>query len=151
MQAAFRKPKVLFLCTGNSARSQMGEAFLRHYAGDRYDVYSAGLNPKGINPYTIRVMTENGIDLSGHRSKDIMEYLGKMTFGYLITVCGNAEANSPTTVVGISQRMHWPFDDPAAVQGSDEEILAKFREVRDQIDAKVQEWLVEQQAIMEYE
>lgn len=138
-------PKVLFLCTGNSARSQMAEAFLRHYANDRYDAYSAGLEPKGINPYTVRVMAERGIDLSGQRAKDVMEYLGRISFGYLITVCSNAEARCPTAVMGVARREHWPFDDPAAAEGSDEQILAKFREVRDQLDAKIQEWLVEQE------
>ena len=141
------KPKVLFLCTGNSARSQMAEALLRHHAGDDYDVYSAGLEPKGLNPYTVRVMTEKGIDMSSHYSKDVTEYLGKVNFGYLITVCGHAEANCPTTFLGVSQRIHWPFDDPAAAQGSDEEILAKFREVRDQIEAKIQEWVEEEIAV----
>jgi arsenate reductase (thioredoxin) len=145
MSGTSGKPKVLFLCTGNSARSQIAEALLRHHAGDRYDVYSAGLEPKGLNPYTVRVMTEKGIDMSSHYSKEVTEYLGKVNFGYLITVCGHAEANCPTTFLGVSQRMHWPFDDPAAAQGSDEEILGKFREVRDQIEAKIQEWLVEEQ------
>jgi arsenate reductase len=137
----FGKPKVLFLCTGNSARSQMAEAFLRHYGGDTFEAYSAGLEPKGINPYTVRVMTERGIDISGQRSKDVMEYLGQMSFAHLITVCSNAETRCPTTAMGIAQRQHWPLDDPAAATGSDEEILAKFRQVRDQIDAKIQAWL----------
>lgn len=144
MRDTSNKTKVLFLCTGNSARSQMGEAFLRHYADDHYDVHSAGLEPKGINPYTVQVMKEKGIDMSGHRSKDVTEYLGKVNFGYLITVCGHAEANCPTTFLGVSNRIHWPFDDPAAAEGSEEEILAKFRDVRDQIAVKVQEWVVEQ-------
>ncbi|HJW83217.1 MAG TPA: arsenate reductase ArsC, partial [Anaerolineae bacterium] len=87
------KTKVLFLCTGNSARSLMAEAFLRKYAGDHFDVYSAGLEPKGINPFTAQVLNEAGIDISGQRSKDVAEYLGRVNFGYVITVCSNAEAN----------------------------------------------------------
>lgn len=138
------REKVLFLCTGNSARSIMGEALLRHYAGDHFDVYSAGLEPKGINPYTMRVLAEIGIDTAGQYSKDVMEYLGKVNFGHLITVCGHAEENCPTAFVGVSQRLHWPLEDPAKFEGGDEAKLAKFREVRDQMAAKIQTWLLEQ-------
>jgi len=137
------KTRVLFLCTGNSARSQMAEALLRHHAGDRFDVYSAGLEPKGMNPFTVRVMEEIGISLAGQHSKDVREYMGKLHFGYLITVCANAEERCPTTFPGVSQRMHWAFDDPAAVEGTDEDKLAKFRAVRDQIDRRIHEWLKE--------
>ena len=136
------KPRVLFLCTGNSARSQMAEAWLRHYAGDHYEVHSAGLEPKGINPYTIQVMEECGLDLSGQRSKALAEYLGKVNFGYLITVCGNAEKNCPI-FPGISQRMHWPFDDPADFEGINAEKLARFRQVRDEIETRIIAWLRE--------
>ena len=135
------KAKMLILCTGNSARSQMAEAFLRQYAGDRFDVYSAGLEPHGINPFTRVVMAEVGYDLAGQRSKSVAEYLGKVNFGYLITVCDHAEKNCPTTFLGVSNRLHWSFEDPAAFVGSDEETLAKFREVRDQIDQRIQSWL----------
>jgi arsenate reductase len=128
---------VLFLCTGNSARSLMAEAFLRKYAGDHFEVYSAGLEPKGIHPYTRRVMGERGFDLSGQTSKDVFQYLGRQVFGYVITVCANAEARCPI-FPGVSVRLHWPFDDPAAVAGTDEEKLAKFHEVRDQIDRRIQ-------------
>jgi arsenate reductase (thioredoxin) len=138
------KTKVLFLCTGNSARSHIGEALLRHHVGDHFEVHSAGLEPKGLNPYTIRVMTEIGIDMSGHHSKDVTEYLGKTSFGYLIIVCGHAEQNCPTTFLGAAQRLSWPFDDPAAATGTDEEILAKFREVRDQMDERIHAWLTVQ-------
>lgn len=138
------KTRVLFLCTGNSARSQMAEALLRHYAGDRFEAYSAGLEPKGMNPFTVRVMEEVGLPLTGQSSKDVREYMGKLHFGYLITVCANAEERCPTTFPGVGQRMHWAFDDPAAIEGSDEERLAKFREVRDQIDRRIRDWLAEQ-------
>jgi arsenate reductase len=137
------KIKVLFLCTGNSARSQVAEALLREYAGDHFDVYSAGLEPKGIHPYTRQVMHEMGIDLSGQRSKHLNEYIGKLRFEHLITVCGNAEQACPT-FPGAGRRQHWPFDDPAAVEGSEEHKLAAFREVRDQIGRRVRAWLAEQ-------
>ncbi len=135
------KAKVLFLCTGNSARSQMAEAFLRHYAGDSFEAYSAGLEPKGLHPYTVRVMEERGVDMSSHRSKSVREYLGYVNFGYLIIVCADAEEKCPVVFVGVSQRMFWPFEDPAAFPGPEDEKLAKFRAVRDQIDARVREWL----------
>ena len=138
------KTKVLFLCTGNSARSQMAEAILRKLASERFEAFSAGLEPKGINPYTRQVMEEVGIDLAGQRSKDVTESLGKVNFGYLITVCDHAEKNCPTTFLGVSNRLHWSLEDPAAFQGSDEQTLAKFREVRDDIDKRMQAWLASQ-------
>ncbi len=136
--------RVLFLCTGNSARSQMAEAFLRKYAGDRFEAYSAGLEPKGLNPLTIRVMDEVGVDISSYKSKGIDTYLGKVLFQYLITVCDDAEKNCPTVWPGVNKRMHWSFEDPSVFQGTDEEKLAKFRYVRDQIDQKVKAWIAEQ-------
>ena len=152
------KTKVLFLCTGNSARSQMAEALLRKYAGDQFEAYSAGLEPKGINPYTERVMREIGVDISGQYSKHVREYMGKMhygvlisapnrnqnKFGYLITVCSDAEAKCPAVFPGVVQRLHWKFEDPAAFIGSEEEILQKFQEVRDEIDKRIRTWLEEQ-------
>jgi len=138
------KIKVLFLCTGNSARSQMAEALLRRYAGDLYEAFSAGLDPKGINPFTIRVMEEIGIPLDGHYAKHVDEYMGKTHFGYLITVCSNAEERCPATFPGISHRLHWAFDDPAACMGTDEEKLQKFRGVREQIAQRIRSWLAEQ-------
>ncbi|CAG0930302.1 arsenate reductase [Thermoflexales bacterium] len=137
------KPRVLFLCTGNSARSIMAEALLRYYASDHFEVHSAGLEPKGINPYTIRVMNEVGLDVSGGRSTDVMDYLGKVHMGYVITVCSNAEERCPIFPFG-TQRLHWPFEDPATFEGGDADKLAKFREVRDLIDQRIQAWLREQ-------
>jgi arsenate reductase len=128
----------------------MAEALLRHYAGDHFEAHSAGLEPKGINPYTLRVMDEIGVDLSGHRSKDVTEYLGRVHFGYVITVCDNAEKNCPI-FPGVSVRLHWPFEDPAHFEGSDEAKAAKFREVRDQIDARLRVWLAEQAIAVRYE
>jgi arsenate reductase len=138
------KLRVLFLCTGNSARSQMAEAFLRKYAGDRFEVHSAGLEPKGMNPLTVKVMEEAGFDMSGHRSKGVGDYLGKVHFQYLITVCDDADKNCPTVWPGVNQRLHWSFEDPASFEGADEQKVAKFRQVRDLIDAKVNSWLAEQ-------
>jgi arsenate reductase len=137
------KTKVLFLCTGNSARSQIAEAFVRRYAGDRFEAYSAGLEPRPIHPFTLRVMEEIGYDLSGHRSKDVTEYLGKQHFGYLITVCSDAEARCPTAFPGVSQRLYWPIQDPAAFEGSEEETLEKFRQARNEIAARIKTWLLE--------
>jgi len=136
-------PKVLFLCTGNSARSQMAEALLRKHAGDRFEAYSAGLEPKGINPYTIRVMDEIGVDIRGQSSKDVMTYLGRVHFGVVVTVCDNAEKNCPIFPF-TTTRLHWPFEDPARFEGADEAKLARFRETRDLIDARIRAWLAEQ-------
>jgi len=135
------KQRVLFLCTGNSARSQMAEAFLRHYGGDHFEAYSAGLEPKEINPLTVVVMNEAGIDISGQHAKGVGEYLGKVKFQYLITVCDDAEKNCPTVWPGVNQRLHWSFEDPAKFTGTDEEKLAKFRQVRDLIRQRLNDWL----------
>jgi arsenate reductase len=136
--------RVLFLCTGNSARSQMAEAFLRKYANDRIEAHSAGLEPKELNPLTIKVMNEVGIDMSAHTSKGVETYLGKVLFKYLVTVCDDADRSCPTVWPGVNQRMHWSFQDPAAFEGTVEEKLAKFREVRDLIEKKIKEWLTKQ-------
>ena len=138
------KIKVLFLCTGNSARSQMAEAFLKKYGEDQFEAYSAGLEPKDIHPYIKRVMEEIGVSLTGQYSKHVGEYMGKIHFGYLITLCGEAEEKCPTLFPGVGQRLHWSFEDPSALVGSDDEKLAKFREVRDQIERRIQTWLAEQ-------
>ena len=136
--------RVLFLCTGNSARSQMAEAFLRKYAGDRFEAHSAGLEPKGVNPFTIQVMQEAGIDISDQTSKGVNAYLGKVLFQYLITVCDDADKNCPTVWPGVNQRMHWSFEDPAAFEGTDAEKLTKFQEIRDRIERRIRVWLEEQ-------
>ncbi len=137
---------VLFLCTGNSARSQMAEAFLREMGGEDFLVCSAGTEPKGLNPLTVKVMEEIGYDLSGHRSKGFQEFLGKQHFHYLITVCDQAEENCPRVWPGVHQRLHWSFEDPAAFEGSESEKLARFRLVRDQIGEKIRDWLGELRA-----
>jgi arsenate reductase (thioredoxin) len=137
------KYRVLFLCTGNSARSQMAEAYLRKYAGSTFDVHSAGLEPKGINPLTVRVMEDAGFDMSGHWSKGVDDFLGKVHFHFLITLCDDAEKNCPTAWPGVNQRLHWSFEDPGAFEASDEERLKKFRQVRDLISARIRSWLNE--------
>ncbi len=134
------KPKVMFLCTHNSARSQMAEAFLRRYGGDKFDVYSAGLEPTEIHPFAKQVMEELGFDMTGHRSKDLQQFLGKTHFGYLITVCARAEEQCPI-FPGVSLRLHWPLADPAAFEGTEVEKLEKFREIRDQIHERIKLWL----------
>jgi arsenate reductase len=143
-QVARQRPQVIFLCTHNTARSQMAEAWLRKHAGDRFEVYSAGFEPTDINPLTRRVMAEVGLDLGGQYSKGVKEYLGKINFAYVIIVCARAEKTCPTAFPSISQqRLFWPFEDPAAFQGTAEEKVAKFREIRDQIDGRIRQWLGE--------
>jgi arsenate reductase len=129
------QPKVLVLCTGNSCRSQMAEAFLRAAAGDILDVHSAGSKPLGfVHPFAVRVMTECGLDLRSHRSKSLNEFLNQ-DIETVITVCGKAEQVCPR-FPGQAQRFHWPFDDPAHATGREEDRLAVFRRVRDEIKAK---------------
>jgi arsenate reductase len=135
------KQRVLFLCTGNSARSQMAEGFVRHYAGDTVEPHSAGLEPRGVNPLTVQVMSEVGIDITRQTSKPVSQYMGKMHFATAVSVCAEAESQCPRLFPMVEDVQCWPFDDPAAFVGSDEERLAEFREVRDQIDARVQTWL----------
>ena len=136
--------RVLFLCTGNSARSQLAEAFLRKYASDRFEAHSAGLKPAGVNPFTIQVLQEVGIDISDQTSKGVDAYLGKVLFQYLVTVCDDAEKNCPTVWPGVNTRLHWSFEDPAAYDGTNEEKLEKFRQIRDLIEEKIKNWLGEQ-------
>jgi arsenate reductase len=123
----------------------MAEAFLRAYADEHFEVHSAGIAPKGhILPDVLRVMKEHGLDLSGQTSKDVREYLGKMHFAYVITVCADAEENCPTVFLNMGIHEHWAFDDPAKFQGNEAEKLEFTRKVRDQIDQRIQQWLVSQ-------
>jgi arsenate reductase (thioredoxin) len=135
-------PRVLFLCTANSARSQMAEVLLRKHAGARFEVYSAGTEPGEIDPLTIRVLNEIGIDASGLWAKSVELFRGKMHFDYVITVCSNAEARCPVFPTA-AIRLHWPFNDPDTASGSEEQRLAKFRAVRDQIEKRILAWLKE--------
>ena len=127
--------KVLFLCTGNSCRSQMAEGWLRHYARERAEVFSAGTNPAGLNPMAVTVMRESGIDISDQRSKHVDE-LAKEDFLFVITVCDDAREQCPV-FPGALYQLHWSFDDPAGATGSEEEKLAVFRRVRGEIAEQV--------------
>lgn len=129
------KERILVLCTGNSARSQMAEGLLRAALGDRFEICSAGTKPGRVRPEAITVMREIGIDISGHRSKHLDEFLGT-EFRYVITVCDNAAEACPV-FPGIAERIHWSFEDPAAVEGDEETRLAAFRRIRDQIAERV--------------
>ncbi len=125
------KKRVLILCTGNSARSQMAEGLLRHDSGGRFEVESAGTKPSHVRPEAIQVMREIGIDISGHRSKSVDEFAGQV-FDYVLTVCDNTKESCPINP-GHSNRLHHNFQDPATVEGSEEQRLDAFRKVRDEI------------------
>jgi len=125
------KKRILVLCTGNSARSQMAEGLLRHDAGDRFEVESAGTKPSRVRPEAIAVMKELGIDISSHRSKSVDEFRDQ-SFDYVLTVCDNANESCPI-YPGHANRFHHSFEDPAAVDGSEEQRLAAFRLVRDEL------------------
>jgi arsenate reductase (thioredoxin) len=137
-----RRQKVSFLCTQNSARSQMAEGFLRELAGDRFEVYSAGIRVGGeIHPYTVEAMEEVGVDISDQYPKGLRTYLGKMGFNYAIIVCARAEKDCPKTFPGVGTRLVWVFDDPRGEDVPEEEMLEKFREIRDEIELKIKDWL----------
>ena len=136
------KPNVLVLCTGNSCRSQMAEGFLREYAGDRFDVHSAGTAPaERVHPLAVRVMGEVGIDIGGQHPKNSREFLGRLPVRYLLIVCDSANEECPRIFPGMLHRLFWPFDDPAKFEGSPEETLEEFRRVRDEIRDRILEWL----------
>jgi arsenate reductase len=138
------KHNVLFLCTGNSCRSQMAEGLLREIAGEQFQVYSAGTDPaEEVHPLAIEVMYERGIDISEQYPKGVREFLGKIAVRHLIIVCEGAEGSCPRIFPGMLNRHFWPFDDPAKFVGTPVETLEKFREVRDEIEQKLKEWLEE--------
>jgi arsenate reductase len=136
------KPKVLFLCTHNSCRSQMAEGFLRHIAGDRFEAASAGAQAARVNPDAIRVMKEARIDISAHRSKDVSEFQGQ-SFTYVVRVCDRAKETCPI-FPGAVRFLDWPLDDPAAAEGTEAERLAVFRRVRDEIEERVREFIAKE-------
>ena len=139
-----RHPIVLILCTGNSCRSQMAEAFLKKYQGDQYDVQSAGTEPKPeVHPLAIKVMAEAGIDISGQRPKSSTDFLGHMPVRHILIVCDKANMSCPRIWPGVLSRTYLPFDDPAEASGTDEEKLAVFRRVRDELDAAMRDWTPE--------
>jgi arsenate reductase len=130
--------RVLILCTGNSARSQMAEGWLRALGGGRFEVYSAGTRPGSVRPEAVEAMREVGVDIGSHRSKSVDEFAGR-EFEYVITVCDNARESCPV-FPGKTERVHWSFDDPAAAAGTWDERLAAFRRVRDEIAERLRAW-----------
>jgi arsenate reductase len=139
-----KKDKVLFVCVHNSARSQMAEAFLNQIADDRFEASSAGLEPGVLNPLAVEVMQEMGIDISGNQTKDVFDLFKKgELYSFVITVCDGANAERCPVFPGIVSRLHWSFDDPAALQGSDEERLEAAREIRDQIRTSILRFIME--------
>jgi arsenate reductase len=135
------KIKVLFVCIHNSARSQMSEAWVNHLCGDRFEAHSAGLEPGTLNPLAVRVMQEAGIDISNNKTQSVFDvYKSGDLFGYVITVCDQASAERCPVFVGVTERLHWGFPDPAAVTGTEEEKLEKVRAIRDAIKEKIVAW-----------
>jgi arsenate reductase len=131
--------RVLFVCTGNSARSVMAEALLRRHGGDRFEVHSAGTEPKGINPLTVRILEESGIDASWARSRSVAEYLGQ-PFDYVITVCDQARQACPV-FPGVHESLHWGYEDPADATGTDDERMVVFRRVFTQLRERIQQFV----------
>jgi len=136
------KRRILFVCVHNSARSQMAEAFLKQFGGELFEVESAGIEPGTLNPIVVQAMGEIGIDISKNKTKDVFEFLrqGK-TFHYVVTVCDETSGERCPIFPGISQRLHWNFDDPSSFTGSQEQKLSRTREVRDSIKSKISEFL----------
>lgn len=132
------KQRVLFVCVHNSARSQMAEAFLKKYGGDLFEVESAGIEPGNLNPVVIEAMREIEIDISNNRTKDVFDFIrqGK-TFHFIVTVCDESNGERCPIFPGVSERLHWSFEDPSAFTGTNEEKLAKTRVVRDLIKSKI--------------
>ena len=133
------KPKVLFVCTQNSCRSQMAEGLLRHDARDLFEVFSAGTKPSQVRPEAIAMMRELGIDISGHRSKSVEEFTGQH-FDYVITVCDNARESCPV-FPALTTRIHWSIEDPAGVEGSEEQRFEAFRRIRDELRRRVRDFI----------
>ena len=133
--------KILVLCTGNSCRSQIAEGYLRHFAGDKAQVYSAGVETHGVNPRAIAIMKEDGIDISGHTSNNIDEYR-EIDFDFVITVCDNARERCPY-FPSRAQKFHYNFPDPAKATGTETEIMAEFRSVRDMIKTYSEQFVQE--------
>lgn len=135
------RTSVLFICSHNSARSQMAEAFTRRLAGPLFDVASAGIDPRDIHPLTYTVMGDAGLSLKGQSSKSLKLFLGKQGFTYVIMVCPTGEAQCPKFFPGTTKLLYWPFDDPASAVGDEVQRLAVFTRVRDEISARVTSWL----------
>ena len=133
--------RVLFICVHNSGRSQMAEAFLRHISKDSIRVESAGLEPRPVNPLVVTVMREIGIDLTDAKSNDVIEYFkqGRL-YDYVVTVCDETNDAKCPVFPGITQRLHWPFEDPEGLSGTEEKKLAALRAIRDEIKHQVETW-----------
>ena len=141
MMEVGRGRSILVLCTGNSARSQIAAAYLERYAGDRFEVYSAGTEPADrVHPLAVEVMREQGFEITA-TPEHYRDYLGKLAPYFLIIVCDGAAKACPSVWPGSMERLHWPFEDPAAAEGTDQQKLDKFREVRDEIHHKIRTWL----------
>ena len=138
------KQSVLFVCIHNSARSQMAEAYLNKFGGDRFIAESSGLEPGTLNPIVVEVMKEDGIDISGNKTKSVFDFFkqGKM-FAYVVTVCDEAAAERCPIFPGVSKKIHWSFKDPSSLEGPHEQKLAGTRIIRDQIKNRIIEWLKE--------
>jgi arsenate reductase (thioredoxin) len=135
------KPRVLFVCTHNAARSQVAEALLRRYAGERFEALSAGATPTEVHPLTRQVLTGIGLDPNGLHAKHLDDFFAKVSIAYASIVCDQAEELCPRLYPFALQTLHWPFDDPTQTEGSTEERLHAFRKVRDQIQRRLRAWL----------
>ncbi len=142
-------PAVLFICTHNSARSQMAEAYLRKFAGDRFQVESAGIEPGKLNPYVVRAMQEDGVDISGKQTQGVLDLLKKgRSYNFVIAVCSKEAADRCPIFPGRAKRFVWPFADPSTFTGSDDAVMSRVREVRDAIKARVQEFVREEVSLV---
>lgn len=138
------KVRVLFVCIHNSARSQIAETYLNHFAGKMFEAESAGIEPGSLNPYVIEVLKEEGLDISNNITKSVFDFFKEgRVFNYVITVCDKEAAERCPIFPGISQKINWSFPDPSKLQGNDEDKLNGTREIRDQIKKKIKEWIPE--------
>lgn len=138
------KPKILFICVHNSARSQMAEAFLNHICGAEFEAQSAGLEPGTLNPLVVEVMREAGLDISGNKTQAVFDvFKSGQLFTYVVTVCSEAEAGGCPIFPGPTRRLHWPFPDPSKVEGAPEEKLAQIRQIRDAIQTRIEQFCAE--------
>ena len=136
------KQRILFLCTGNSARSQMAEAYLNHFGEGRFEAESAGLEPGILNPRVVQVMKEDGIDISRNETKSVFDLFKRGgLYSFVVTVCDETSADKCPIFPGVAKRLHWSFTDPASLSGTEDEKLERTREIRDEIKRKVKSWI----------
>jgi arsenate reductase len=136
-----KKATVMFFCTTNASRSAMAEGLMLKFAGSSFDVYSAGLNPKGVNDYVKKVMAEMDIDMSNWEPHQAADFLGEDIYSYAITLCDRSEPDCPTVFPGVINALYWPVENPETFVGTPEQTLAKYREVRDELADKIKVWL----------